>query len=58
MNGRSGCTSCSILIRSIASSAIAVIRFQPGRPSCGKIGVVLRNSMPGVHWLLSSPRKP
>src|ERR1700752_3261929 len=37
MNGRSGCTSLSMLMRPMASSAIAVIRFQPGWPRYGSL---------------------
>ena len=41
----------------IASSAMAVVRFQPGLPWNGKIAVVLRNRF-GCHWLASPPTKP
>src|SRR5258708_25868452 len=40
-------SSLSVLMCWIASSAIAVIRFQPGVPRKGWIGVVLRNRLFG-----------
>jgi hypothetical protein len=57
-HGRFGSVAVWVLMYSMASSAIAVIRFQPGLPSYGWIGVVLRNRLPGCHWLVSPPTKP
>src|SRR5215472_11527022 len=51
-NGNDGSRSLSCVIQSMASSAMAVIRFQPGLPRKGLIGVVLRVSI-GSHWLVS-----
>ena len=44
-------------IQPMASSAIAVVRFHPGLPTKGVIGVVLRVSI-GSHWLLSPALNP
>jgi hypothetical protein len=42
---------------SMASSAIAVMRFQPGLPTYGAIAAVFRNRF-GCHWLASPPTNP
>ena len=56
-NGSDGSMSSSPRIQPMASSAMAVMRFQPGWPTNGMIGVVLRVSI-GSHWLTSPALNP